>query len=73
MGQIDSAWHYMEKGQQLQLVFQKETLRDKVIAIDAKYDDEKRVTQIEQQKQQIQFEQDRKSREVSTLFLACLE
>ncbi len=52
LGQTDSAWYYMNEGHALKLDWVKKSENHKVIEVDARYNDEKKVKKIEQQAQQ---------------------
>ncbi len=52
MGQIDSGWYYRNKGHDLQLQWAQKAEDDKVIEVEARYNDEKKVKQIAEQVQQ---------------------
>ncbi len=52
LGQTDSAWFYLNKGNAMELDWVKKTENYKVAEVDARYNDEKRITQIAKQTQQ---------------------
>jgi two-component sensor histidine kinase len=54
LGQHDSAWHYLNKGYQMELDHVYEQNNDKIIEIDAKYKDGKKAEIIAAQKKEIQ-------------------
>lgn len=56
----DSAWHYLNKGYQMEMTDMANFNNDKVIAIDALYQDEKKVQKIEDQAMMISFEKARR-------------
>lgn len=50
MGQHDSAWHNLRKGYDFELLNLREAQDHKVIEVDARYNDEKRIREIEAEK-----------------------
>jgi signal transduction histidine kinase/DNA-binding response OmpR family regulator len=52
MGQTDSAWYYMNKGHKMELDWVTNNENYKIIEVEARYNDEKRITQITKQTQQ---------------------
>lgn len=60
LGQMDSAWHYLVKGYEMELAHTYETNNEKVIEIDARYKDEQKVLRIAEQEKQIKYERDRR-------------
>ncbi len=70
MGQLDSAWTYINKGYELELNELYKSNDEKVIEIDAKYNDQKKVQQIEQQ--ELLLEAAKKRRNLFILFSSCL-
>ncbi len=56
LGQLDSAYYYLKKGADMEIAHVKAAERQKVIEIDARYNDEKKAQQIAEQAEQIQLE-----------------
>ncbi len=61
MGQPDSAWFYLDKGYRLEIAFNAQDMRDRVIEIDARYNDAKKQLQLEEQAQQLAAERQRRN------------
>ncbi len=61
LGQYDSAWHYMEKGYRMELDDVYQTNNEKVVEIEAKYNDSKKSKKILEQSKLIEYEQDRRN------------
>ena len=61
LGQNDSAWHYIHKGHDTQLRHIYEENNEKVLEIDARYNDEQQKQKIEEQEQLILFESQRRN------------
>lgn len=57
--QYDSAWHYLDLGYKMELEELENFNTDKVIAIDARYQDEKKMQKIEEQAMMISYEKAR--------------
>ena len=72
LGQTDSAWYYLNKGHVLELEWVRKTENHKVAEVDARYNDEKKVKQIEAQAQQIKSNAERKNRFLAIGFLIIL-
>ncbi len=70
MGKVDSAWVYLNKGYQMELNEVYKSNDERVIEIDAKYNDEKKIQQIEQQ--ELVIEASNKRRNLFVLFSSCL-
>jgi len=60
LGKTDSAWHYINKGYQTELDNVYQSNNDKVIEIEARYNEEKNAKKIVEQALEIQNERDRK-------------
>ena len=60
LGKTDSAWHYINKGYQHELDNVYQSNNDKVIEIEARYNEEKNAKKIAEQALEIQSERDRK-------------
>jgi signal transduction histidine kinase/DNA-binding response OmpR family regulator len=56
MEKEDSAWFFLNKGYQMEISLMQKSQEEKVIEIDARYNDEQKARQIEEQAQQLQFE-----------------
>lgn len=52
LGQTDSAWYYMNKGHDMELDWVSNTENHKIVEVEARYNDEKKVQQIAKQVQQ---------------------
>ncbi len=61
LGDVDSAWHYLNKGYRLELDHIDESNNEKVLEINARYEDEKREQTLAEQAQEIKFEKDRRN------------
>jgi signal transduction histidine kinase/CheY-like chemotaxis protein len=57
MERHDSAWHYLQKGYETELTFVRESESAKALEIDARYLNEKKARQIQEQTKAIRFEQ----------------
>lgn len=60
MGALDSAWHYLKKGYEMELDYIHELNNENVIEIDARYKDEQKAQRIIEQEKQIIYERDRR-------------
>ena len=56
LGRYDSAWHYLQKGYEVELHFMRAKESAKIIEIDARYLNEKKARQITAQSEAIHFE-----------------
>ena len=72
IGQNDSAWHYLNKSHYTQIKYINEENNEKVLEIDARYNDEKQKQTIAEQEQQIQFETQRRNLLLAILGLIIL-
>jgi two-component sensor histidine kinase len=72
MEQYDSAWHYLHKAYQLEMADISNFNNDKVIAIDARYQNEKKAQKIEEQAMVISYEKSRRNLMSSIIFLVIL-
>lgn len=61
LNQSDSAYYYLQKGYEMEVAYVKAKENDRVIEIDARYNDEKKAQQIEEQAQQIQAERQKRN------------
>lgn len=59
-GDIDSAMYYMDKGYRNQLDHNWQENNEKVLAVDARYKDEKKALKIAEQARELKFEKERK-------------
>ncbi len=62
MGEYDSAYHYLEAAYQFELDDVLASNQEKVVAIEARYKDEKKTQKIEEQEQQLSYERSRRNR-----------
>lgn len=72
LGQPDSAWYYLNKGYQMELAQNKKDVRDRVIEIDARYNNAQKQLQLEEQAQQLASERQRRNWLLAGLFLVLL-
>ncbi len=70
--QYDSAWYYLNKAYQLEMADITNFNNDKVIAIDARYQDEKKAQKIAEQAIVISYEQSRRNWMLGIIFLGVL-
>jgi two-component sensor histidine kinase len=59
LGQVDSAWHYINKGYQLEIADAKKENYQKVVEIDAKYNAAKKEQQLAEQRELLRYEKQR--------------
>lgn len=72
LGQTDSAWYYLQKGYQMELALARQNTLDKVIEIDARYRDEKKIQQLEEQALQIKYNEIRRNGLIAFLAIILL-
>lgn len=72
LGQTDSAWYYLEKGYQMELELARQNTLDKVIEIDARYRDEKKIQQLEEQALKIKYNEIRRNGLIAFLAIILL-
>ena len=72
LGQSDSAWHYIHKGHDTQLKYIYEENNEKVLEIDARYNDKQQKQKIEEQEQRILFESQRRNLLLAIIGLSIL-
>lgn len=74
LGRTDSAWHYLQRGYEVELAQVRQSNEARVLAIEAQYDDDKRVRQIEEQA--LLIEKERETRHwmmlLATMVFLCL-
>lgn len=61
MGEPDSAWAYREKGYRMELDHVRKSTKEKVVEIDARYQDEQKARQIEKQSRLIEYDRARRN------------
>lgn len=61
LGVADSAWFYMEEGHRMEVGHLQKSTKEKVVEIDARYNDEKKAKQLEEQARLIAYERARKN------------
>ena len=72
MGQHDSVTFYLRKGHRMQIDFIREMEKDKIVEIDGRYQDEKKVQQLKEQALQIELEQKRRNGVLGVSFIVLL-
>jgi len=72
LGQNDSAWHYIHKGHDTQLNHIYEENNEKVLEIDARYNNEQQKQKIEEQEQRILFQSQRRNLLLAIIGLSIL-
>ncbi|MEZ4942078.1 MAG: response regulator [Saprospiraceae bacterium] len=72
LGQSDSAWYYLNKGYQMELAQNEKEVRERVIEIDARYNNAKKQLQLDEQAQQLASERLRRNWLLAGLFLVLL-
>ncbi len=61
LGQSDSSWYYLKKGYAMQLDYVRETENNKIVEVEARYNDEKKVKQLEEQAEQLKSNAERRN------------
>ncbi|MEO7177036.1 MAG: ATP-binding protein [Saprospiraceae bacterium] len=69
LGQLDSAYYYLKKGYDLHLSHELRAQNYKIIEIDARYNDEKRLQEIADQERQIRSEKARRNLLIFIVFV----
>jgi len=59
--QHDSAWYYLNKGYQIELKDVRKANHEKIVEVEERYQDGEKILKIEEQAQQLRFEQSRKN------------